>query len=228
MDKGGTVASSSNLELTIMIRRPVLAAAAAVIALGLPALAQAEVPALAVIGGTSFTLNPMNDYYAGAAATVGGRLALTGPAEVTFRLLATAATIDTAFELRGSRLFSNSDIGPAATRTTFVDAGTLDFAFRMPSTNSALSLLTNSGNNGLGKLPSFAVTMLGDGHARIMLDDNGGTGSFASIDGDYDDMVLDVTIEGVTPVPEAGELLIMSAGLAFAAVLTRRRKARRA
>jgi hypothetical protein len=100
-----------------MIRRPVLAAAAAVIALGLPALAQAEVPALAVIGGTSFTLNPMNDYYAGAAATVGGRLALTGPAEVTFRLLATAATIDTAFELRGSRLFSNSDIGPAATRT---------------------------------------------------------------------------------------------------------------
>jgi len=228
MDKGGAVRSVLNLELTIMIRRPVLAAAAAVIALGLPAVAKADVPALAVIGGTSFTLNPMNDYYAGAAATVGGRLALTGPAELTFRLLATAATIDSAFEFRGSRLFSNSDIGPAATRTVSVDAGMLDFAFRMPSTNPALSLLTNSGNNGLGNLPSFAVTMLSDGRARILLDDNGGAGSFASSDGDYDDMVLDVTIAGVTPVPEAGELLMMSAGLAFAAAASRRRKARRA
>jgi hypothetical protein len=32
----------------------------------------------------------------------------------------------------------------------------------------------------------------------------------------------------VTPVPEAGELLIMSAGLAFAAGVARRRKSSRA
>jgi hypothetical protein len=211
-----------------MIRRPVLAAAAAVIALGLPALAQADAPAFAVIGGTSFTLNPMNDYYAGGASTVGARLALTGPAEVTFRLVAAAASINNAFEFGGASLFSNSELGPAASKTLSVGAGTLDFAFRMPSANPALALLTNSGNNGLGPLPSFAVTMLGNGHARILLDDNGGAGSFASIDGDYDDMVLDVTIAGVTPVPEAGELLMMSAGLAFAAAVSRRRKARRA
>ena len=165
-----------------MIRRPVLAAAAAVIALGLPALAQADAPAFAVIGGTSFTLNPMNDYYAGAAST------------------AAAASINNAFEFGGASLFSNSELGPAASKTLSVGAGTLDFAFRMPSANQALALLTNSGNNGLGPLPSFAVTMLGNGHARILLDDNGGAGSFASSDGDYDDMVLDVTIAGVTPV----------------------------
>ncbi|MFN7642009.1 MAG: hypothetical protein ACK5PW_02795 [Burkholderiales bacterium] len=211
-----------------MIRRPVLAAAAAVIALGLPALAHAEVPALAVIGGTSFTLNPMNDFYAGGAATAGGRLSLTAPAEVTFRLVNAEASINNAFEYRGAALFSNADLGSATSRTFVAGSGLLDFAFRMPSTNPALTLLTNSGN-GLSNMPSFAVTMLGNGRARLLLDDHGGAGSgFAAMDDDYDDMVLDVSIAAVTPVPEAGELLIMSVGLAFAAGVARRRKARRA
>ncbi len=211
-----------------MIRRPVLAAAAAVIALGLPALAQADVPAFAVIGGTSFTLNPMNDYYAGAAATAGARLALTGPAEVTFRLVNAEASINNAFEFGGRALFSNADLGSGTSRTVLAGSGLLDFAFRMPSTNAALTLLTNSGN-GLPNMPSFAVTMLGDGRARLLLDDHGGAGSgFAAMDEDYDDMVLDVSVAAVTPVPEAGELLIMSAGLVFAAGVARRRKSRRA
>jgi hypothetical protein len=216
-----------------MNRRIALAALAVTSILGAPAVAHATdplLPALSVIGGTSFTLNPMNDFHAGGAATGGARLALTGPAQITFRLLNAEAGLNNAFEYRGASLFSNADLasGTGLSRTLSADAGLLDFGFRMPATDAALSMVTNAGN-GPRTLPSFAVTMLGDHRARILLDDNGGASSgLASLDDDFDDMVLEVSVDAVTPVPEPAEWMILSAGLAFAAGLARRRRARAA
>lgn len=216
-----------------MNRRPLLAALAFASALAVPVAAHAAdpvLPSLSVVGGTSFTLNPLNEFYAGAAATWGGRLALTGPAQLTFRLVNAEALLNNTFSYRGSSLFSNSDLaaGGALSRTVVADAGLLDFAFRMPASDPGLGLLTNAGN-GVAKMPSFAVAMLGDQRARILLDDNGGSPSgLASLDNDYDDMVLEVSVTGVTPVPEPAEWAILTAGLAFAAGAARRRRAARA
>lgn len=214
-----------------MNRRPLLAATAIACLLVAPVAAQATsqpLPSLSVIGGSAFTLNPLNDFHAGSAATRGGRLAVTGPAELTFRLVNAEAVLNNAFTYRGVSLFSNADLGGGGTltQTVVADAGLLDFGFRMPTSDTAPSMLTNAGN-GAAKMPSFAVSMLGDQRARILLDDAGIVHSgLASLDGDYDDMVLEVSVTGVTPVPEPAEWAILSAGLAFAAGAARRRRAR--
>jgi hypothetical protein len=204
-----------------------LAAAAVSAFLGTPAVTHAAdplLPAFSVIGGTSFTLNPWNDFFAGEAATRDGRLALTGPAEVTFRLVNSEAALNNAFAYGGETLFSNVDLASGAllTRTVLADAGVIDFGFRIPAPWS----VTNAGN-GQQKPPSFAVTMLGDQRARILLEDRGaGVSGLASLDDDFDDMVLEVSLSAVSPVPEPAEWMIMSAGLAFAAGVARRRRAR--
>ena len=215
-----------------MIRLPLLSALALVLASGVASEARAAdppLPSLSVIGGTSFTLNPLNDFHAGAAATRGGHLALTGPAQLTLRLVNAEAALNNAFVYRGVSLFSNSDLagGSGPSRTVTGDAGLLDFAFSMPSSDPAFGLLTNAGN-GAPRMPSFAITMLGDQRARILLDDNGGfrpVGS--SLDEDYDDMVVELTVAAVTPVPEPAEWAILSAGLVFAAAAGRRRRTRK-
>jgi hypothetical protein len=210
-----------------MHRHLVLTAAAVSAFLGAPAVSHAAdplLPAFSVIGGTSFTLNQWNDFFAGEAATRDGRLAVTGPAEVTFRLVNAEATLNNAFEYGGATMFSNADLvlGASLTRTVVADAGVVDFGFRIPAPWS----VTNAGS-GQQKPPSFAVTMLGDQRARILLEDRGaGASGIASLDNDFDDMVLEVSLSAVNPVPEPAEWMILSAGLAFAAGVARRRRAR--
>lgn len=203
---------------------PRLASAAALAACAAsPVAALADTPSAAeprleVVGGLDFTLNPFNDFMAGQTARIGGRLQLTAPSLVTYRLVGAEASLVSGFEVAGQRLFdaAQSAAGGAVERTVAAAAGLLDFAFGIPHPQPTFRFVSNATNDA-GRAQGFGVVMQGERGARVLLDDYGW------LDADYDDMVVEVT---VTPIPEPAEWMIMAAGLLLAARSARRTRAR--
>jgi hypothetical protein len=193
-----------------------------------PGHAQAQTPltpALTIVGGTSATLNPFNDWYAGRSVRLGAQLALSGPATVTYRFLGREAGFDNAFEVNGLTVFRNSDLGTSLAsptdRSFEVKAGVLDFAFRM--NDGPVKFLSN-GSNSAGSVPGFGILGNDGQRVTLLLDDSGRQfGTSGSIDDDYDDMIVEVSIQ-TQPVPEPHEWLFMVAGLAAMTGFAKRRR----
>ena len=188
-----------------------------------PALALADTPSdgaprLEVAGGVDFTLNPFNDFFPGTVARIGGRLQVSAPSLVTYRLVGAEAALVNGFEVAGQRLFdaAQSVAGGSVERTVAATAGLLDFAFSIPHPQPGFRFVSNASNEA-GRAQGFGVVMQGDRGARVMLDDYGW------LDADYDDMVVEVS---VTPIPEPAEWMIMAAGLLLAARTARRARGR--
>jgi hypothetical protein len=183
------------------------AAAAPLSALADPA------PTLSTTGGVDFALNPFNDWYAGQTARIGGRLAVSAPALVTYRFSRSEAVFDNGFTVGGETVFRNATRGGeggGVERSFAVAAGLLDFGFKVPE--GAVRFLSNATSEA-GRLPGVGLMMLGERSARILLEDYGW------LDADYDDMVVEVT---VSAIPEPAEWMFMAAGLLFAAGVARR------
>lgn len=101
--------------------------------------------------------------------------------------------------------------------TTRVDPGLLDFAFQ----SSGRQAMGNRDNYGWNAANVGVVLAKDRMSGRLMFED--GRGRLGS-DLDYDDMVVDFKV-CVTPVPEAGMVLLMTAGFGvlWIALRTRRR-----
>lgn len=197
-------------------------------AVALPMQARAEAsaaPMLTIVGGTSATLNPFNDWYAGRTVRLGAQLAVSGSATVTYRFLGREAGFNNAFEASGMTVFRNSDLGSSMVaptdRSFAVKAGVLDFGFRM--NDGPVNFLSN-GSNSAGSVPGFGILGSDGQRVTLLLDDSGRQfGTSGSIDNDYDDMIVEVSIQ-TQPVPEPHEWLFMMSGLAAIAGFARRRK----
>jgi hypothetical protein len=170
---------------------------------------------LTVQGGLDFTLNPFNDFAAGQTARIGGRLYLTAPSLVTYRLVGSEASFANVFEFAGRRLSDSvkAGLGSTVQASVAAAAGLLDFGFVIPHPHEAFRFVSNATNDA-GRAPGFGVMLQGDRAARVLLDD------FGWLDADYDDMVVEVS---VTPIPEPAEWMIMLSGLLLAARAARRR-----
>lgn len=100
--------------------------------------------------------------------------------------------------------------------TTRVDPGLLDFAFQ----STGRSATTNRDNFGWNAANVGVVLASDRLSGRLMFED--GRGRLGS-DLDYDDMVVSFKIN-VAPVPEAGTVLLMTAGLGVLALALRSRR----
>jgi hypothetical protein len=123
-----------------------------------------------------------------------------------------------------------SGAASGTTISTAVESGLLDFGFPSvfrPLTSQVFlrgqgSIISN-GSNYAWNSGRVGISLNADGRSGRLLFESG---SFGGGDGvDYDDMVVRFNLH-VSPVPEAGSMLMLGAGLGVLALAARRRRAR--
>jgi hypothetical protein len=127
--------------------------------------------------------------------------------------------------VNGLTIFRNADLGGSGVtptdRSFEVKAGMLDFAFRM--NDGPVKFLSNASNSA-AKVPGFGILGSDGQRVTLLLDDSGlQFGTSGSIDNDYDDMIVEVSVQ-TQPVPEPHEWLFMASGLAAMTAFFRRRR----